>query len=222
MRASLPRWAGFCTLLLVAGCSSDQGAWREYFQIVRQGLSGSFRKAAITRTQAAAIPYASLGYRIDGSAETILVLATDSNDDLLWTAASHVVLMTRGGRVLRSVGLSHDVAATTAQNASSLPPLLDALRSSYRSTRLVDLPDIGAYGVVLNCVTAARGPQTITIIGTAIATTRVDETCRSTKPRWSFTDNYWIDAKTGFAWHSVQHLHPAGTTIQIEIFRPPG
>lgn len=222
MRTSLSRWAGLSALLFLAGCSSDQGAWGEYFQIIRQGLAGSFHKTGITRDQAAAIPYASLGFRIDGSNENLLVLATDNNGDLLWTAASHIVLLTHGGRVLRSVGLPHDIAATTAQSAGGLPPLSDALRAPYRSTRLVDLPDIGAYGVVVNCVTTAKGRQNLSIIGTTVATTRIDETCRSTRPRWSFTDNYWIDAQTGFTWHSVQHLHPSGTTIQIEVFRPPG
>ena len=221
MRTLLSRSAGLFTILLLAGCGSDQGAWGEYFQIIRKSMAGSFRNVGITRDQAAAISYASLGFRVDGSNENLLVLATDNNGDLLWTAASHVVLLTQGGRVLRSVGLPHDVAATTAGNGS-LPPLSDALRGSYRSTRMVDLPDINAFGVVLNCVTASKGPQNLSILGTTITTTRIDETCRSQKPRWSFTDNYWIDAKTGFAWHSVQHLHPAGTTIQIEIFRPPG
>lgn len=221
MRISLPRWAGLSLVLVLAGCSSDQGSWNEYFQIIRQGVSGSFRKTGITRDQAAAIPYASLGFRIDGGSENLLVLATDNSGDQLWTAASHIVLMTQGGRVLRSVGLSHDIAATTARNGA-LQPLSDALRGSYHSTRLIDLPDIKAYGVVLNCVTTSKGPQNLSIIGTTIAATRIDENCRSASPRWSFTDSYWVDAQTGFTWHSVQHLHPAGTTIQIEVFRPPG
>ena len=210
-----------CLLLLAAGgCSSEGGAWGEYFQIIRQSLNASFHKVSVARDQAASIPYASLGYRIDGGNEGILVLATDSNGEQLWTAASHVVLLTQGGRVLRSVGLPHDIAGTTAQGGT-LPPLSDALRGPYHSTRAVDLPDIGAYGVSLSCTTTARGPQVISIIGTSIDTVRIDETCRSNRPYWSFTDNYWIDAKTGFTWHSIQHLHPVGTTIQIEVFRPP-
>lgn len=220
MRLRIPPSAGLAVLLLAGGCSSEGSNWHEYFQLIRQGVSGSFKDQGVTRDQAASIPYASLGFRVNGSQETILVLATDNNGDLVWTAASHVVLLTHGGRVLRSVGLPHDVAGTTAQGGA-VPPLSDALRAPYRSTRTVDLPDMGAYGVSLSCTTVARGPQTISIIGTPIATVRIDETCSGTKPHWSFTDSYWIDPKTGFTWHSVQHLHPAGTTIQIEIFRPP-
>ena len=214
--------AALAAMLAAGGCSSTENIWGDYFHILRESISGKFHGVGVTRAQAASISYASLGYRIDGGNEGLLVLATDNNGDLLWTAASHVVLLTRGGRVVRSVGLPRDVAAMAAQGAASLPPLSDALRSPFRSTRLLDLPDIGAYGILLDCVTTARGPQTISIIGTTIPTVRVDETCRSAKPRWSFTDNYWIDPSSGFVWHSVQHLHPSGTTIQIEIFRPPG
>lgn len=210
------------TLALVAGgCSSRGSPWSQYFQLTRQSFSGG-RNQGISREQAAAVPYASLGYRLNGGTEMMLVLATDNNDDQIWTAASHVVLLTRGGRIARSVGLSHDRGGLEARSGDALPPLSDALKGPYRSTRLIDLPDMGIYSVPLNCLTSARGAQTITILGASIATVRVDETCQSASPRWSFTDNFWLDAQSGFVWHSVQHLHPAGTTVQVEILRPPG
>jgi len=209
-------------LLAVGGCSSQENIWGEYFRMMRQSISNITDSTGVTRGQAASIPYASIGYRINGGRESLLVLATDNSGELMWTSASHVVLLTRDGRVARSVGLPHDIAATMAQGASSLPPLSDALRAQYRSTRLIDLPDIGYYGIVLSCVTSKRGPQIISIIGIAIPTERIDETCRSSRPHWAFTDNYWIDPVTGFTWHSVQHLHPSGIIIQMEIFRPPG
>lgn len=182
-------------------------------------MKASFSDGAITREQAGAIPYASMGYRINGSREAMLILATD-NGDLLWTSASHIVLTTRDGRVVRSVGLPHDIGGTVAKNAS-LPAPGDATKGSYRSTRLLDFPDSGMYGAILDCTTRAASPQTISIIGSKISTIRIDEACQSKNPRWSFTDNYWVDARTGFVWHSIQHLHPNGTIIQTEIFRPP-
>lgn len=219
---ALPWLPGLLALLLV-GCSSDNSTvWTEYFQMMQQSVKGSFGDSGITRSQAAAIPYASLGYRINAGREGILVLATDTNGDQLWTAASHVVLLTRGGRIVQTVGLPKNISNMTPVGGPVLPPLSDALRGPYRSTRTMDMPDSNTYGVILSCITSSRGPKSITIIGTKIATVQVDETCRSLKPIWTFTDNYWIDASTGFVWHSVQHIHPAGVTVQTEIFRPPG
>jgi len=204
------------SLLLLTGCGT-QSPWQEYFQVVRQSLGGGALK--VTLEQAGSIPYASLGYRIDNSPQAMLVLATDANGDLLWTARSRVVLVTRDGRVLRSVGLPQDRATTTFQQGATPP---GAARSgAFRSSRIIDLPDIGAYSVTLNCTTASRGRQMVNILGTALATVRVEETCQSENPRWSFTDVYWVAPDSGFVWRSQQHLHPKGGVLDIEILRPP-
>jgi hypothetical protein len=172
--------------------------------------------------QAAEIPYATLAYRINGNSEVMLVLATENSGDLLWTAASRVVLLTREGRILRSVGLPHDRAGMTAESVRApIPAPAQALKASYRSVRVADFPDAGLHSVRLSCVSTARGLEMVTILGTALPTRRVEETCESRSPRWSFTDQYWVDASSGFVWQSLQHLHPAGPTIQIKILRPP-
>lgn len=222
---SAKRVAIAALLTLLSGCGSDTGDWNQYSQIMRMSLKGIFGDQGITRTQAAEIPYASLGYRVDGGREAILVLATDTNGEQIWTSASHVVLTTQSGRIVRTVGLPHNRSATIPQGTPSLPPLADSLKGPYRSTRVIDLPDLSAYSIPIICITSQRGAQTITIIGVAIPTVRIEESCRiaaaSKLPKWSFVDDFWIDPDSGFVWHSIQHLTPA-TTVQTEIFRPPG
>jgi hypothetical protein len=207
-------------LLLLGGCSTQNNIWGQYLQVLRESWRNSTGSGTVSMEQAAGVPYASLAYRVDGSSEAMLVLATDSNGDLLWTAASRVVLMTRDGRVLRSVGFAHDRGGMTSESARVPAPAL-ALQKPYRSVRLADFPDAELYGVRLTCVTTSRGPEMVTILGTALATRRVEETCQSRSPRWSFTDHYWVDASSGFVWQSQQHLHPRGPTLQIKILRPP-
>jgi hypothetical protein len=207
-------------LLLLAGCSSGgQSAYSDYFTLVRQSVSNGIHGARVTRAQAAGIAYASMGYRIDGGDENILVLATDSNGDQLWTAASHVVLLTRQGRIARTVGLAHDL---TAMTGNDLPPLSAALKQSFTSTRTADYADSGRYGVPLTCTAVAKGRQTIKILGQAIPTNRIDESCVSATLNWSFTDSYWLDPDSGLAWRTRQHIHPKGGMLETEIFRPPG
>jgi hypothetical protein len=201
---------------VLAGCGS-QTAWRDYLNLVRQ----SYARQAVTIDQAAAIPYASLGYRLDDGNQALLVLATDTNGDLLWTSASRVVLLTRDGRILRTVNFPKDRGATQPLRGAHLPPPADALKAAYQSTRVIDLPAISAYGVRVNCTTRLRGTELITILGTAMSTARVDETCQASEPRWSFTDSYWVDRDNGFVWRSRQHLYPGSMTIQTEVFRPP-
>jgi hypothetical protein len=208
--------------LLLSGCSSQTSVWNQYFQVLRESYRNTTGRGVVTMQQAAAIPYATLAYRADGGNEMLLVLATDTQGDLLWTAASRVVLLTRDGRILQSVGLPHNRGGmAAAASGSALPPPAQALQGAYRSTRLVDFPDAGLHGVQLNCITTAQRAELVTILGTALATRRVDERCESRTPRWSFTDSYWVDPNGGFVWQSLQHLHPSGPVMRVKILRPP-
>jgi hypothetical protein len=216
----VPRIGFSLAVILVAGCSStQQGDWSQYVQLARANFWG--RSQSVTLEQAAAIPYASLGYRLNDSSQGLLVLATDNSGTLLWTARSRVVLMTRNGRITRSVGLPHDRAAMTARSGTSLPPPAQAIQGAFRSDRLMDMPNLGYYSVPVTCISRARGMESITILGTTLPTRRIEENCSSTNPRWSFTDTYWVDAKSGFPWRSIQYLSPSRGKLQMDILRPP-
>ena len=109
------RLAGTLAALLLAGCgSSGNFTYREYGKVMGQALGSMFSRNDVPRETAAAIPYASMGYRIEGGDEAILVLATSSDESQLWTASSHVVLQTNAGRITRTVGLPNDLGGTGA------------------------------------------------------------------------------------------------------------
>jgi hypothetical protein len=218
----LSRIATMASLMLLAGCSSQTSTWGQYLTLLQEGYRDSVGGGVVSLEQAAAIPFASLAFRVDGSSEQLLVLATDNQTGQMWTASSRIVLLTREGRIVRSVGLPNDrndLRALQAGNAIAAPAA--ALQTPYRSTREADFPDMDLYGVTLNCVTQKRGHEMIKVLGTAMITIRVDERCESRAPRWSFTDSYWLDPESGIAWLSTQHLHPKGTVVQVKILRPP-
>jgi hypothetical protein len=215
------RLAALIPTALLAGCNSaGQSGYGEYFKILRQAWGTQFGDGGITRNEAAAIPYASMGYRIDDERERITVLATDVGGEQLWTAADHIVLVTRDGRLQRSVGLTHDLGGTTF-STGSLPGPARAIKAPFESTRQRDFPDLGLYGVAIHCRAATSGRQSVSILGNTIATIRVDEKCRASTYEWSYTDSFWVDPESGVSWKSIQHIHPKGETIQTEIFRPP-
>lgn len=216
----LAAWA--CALLL-AGCSSSSDSnYSEYWTALKQGVRGTFGAApAVTKAQAAAIPYASMGYRVDGGAERLIVLATDTGGEQLWTSADHVVLLTRDGRIVRTVGLPHDLAALSAGRDGDPPPV-QALRAPFASSRLEDFPDLNLYSVPVTCHVAMQGRAAITILDNRLDTIRVDESCISEKLNWSFVDSFWVDPESGLVWRSRQHIHPKGEILDTEILRPPG
>jgi|SRR6185312_1899358 len=208
-------------LLLLSGCSSTGSSdYSLYYQALKQSFTGG--NAHVSREQAAAIPYASIGYRLNDGPEQLLVLATDSGGEQLWTSGAHIVIVTRGGRIVRTVGFAQDVAAVTPQKGQQLlAPAQSEGRNSV-SVRLEDFPNVPAYGVAVKCTTLPRGLQTIVILGRGITTKRVDETCRSDALDWSFTNSYWTDPASALVWRSIQHVSPKEGKIEIETLRPPG
>jgi hypothetical protein len=132
-----------------------------------------------------------------------------------------VVIVTRDGRIVRTLGLAHDLSGLTLRD-KTLPPPAAAVQGPFGSSRLEDFPELGLYGVLVNCHTRLIGRQKIDVLGQAITTNRVEEACVSRKPDWSFVDSYWVDPDNGLVWRSQQHIHPKGTVVETEIFRPPG
>jgi len=220
----LPALTLFLALLPVGGCSSAGSGntnYTQFYQLLKQGWAATTGKVRVTREQAAAIPYASLGYSLDDGNQALLVLATDTNGELLWTSPSHVVIVTRDGRIIRTLGLPHDLSGFTTPGGPPPSPA-DAVRQPFTSTRQEDFPELGFYGVAVSCQARLVGRQKIMILGQAITTNRIDESCQSRTPEWSFVDSFWTDPDNGFVWRSRQHINPKAGTIEIEIFRPPG
>lgn len=210
-------------LCFLAACSSSgTSTYAQYYQVLQESVAASFGDGRITKERAAAIPYASMGYRLNHGNEMLVVLATDANGEQLWTSAAHTVIVTRGGRITRTVGLEHDIAGLTPKVGERMPEMADALKGKLTYARLQDFPSLSAYGVTLTCTMSYRGAQTVVILGRGIATARIDEACRSANPQWSFTNIYWIDPDTGLSWRSRQHIGPQGDMIETEILRPPG
>jgi hypothetical protein len=214
---------GVAAAMALASCSSSSdGMYQQYGQMLKQSF-GIFSGGGITRQQAAAVPYASLGYRINNGDQAMLVLATDTGGEQIWTASNHVVFQLNGGRLTRTVGLKYNLGAVTPQQGNDgIPAPFAALQRPIGGARLVDYPELGIYSMALTCSARTHGAETVTILGQPISTVRVDETCENRPADWRFTDTYWLDPHSGLAWRSIQHIAPKGETVEIETLRPPG
>jgi Group 4 capsule polysaccharide lipoprotein gfcB, YjbF len=206
-----------CAWLLAAcsgtgnGTGTDAGS---VFQLARDLWSGNQR---VSLEEAASVPYASLGLRVGDSSETMLVLASDDHGRRLWTSAERIAVTTQDGRIVRTAGLQHD---------------LGGYEMGYQITHedgvtdvqwQADFPELGLYSVAIKCTDRRAGNETITIMGKAIHTYRIDETCFADKSvlDWSFKNTYWLDPSSGLAWRSIQHVNPRLDPIEMEILRPP-
>jgi hypothetical protein len=85
-----------------------------------------------------------------------------------------------------------------------------------------DFGDLHAYSILIRCRAVSRGAGSINNFGTAVATTQVDEECRSDQLDWTFTNSYWIAPQSGLIWRSVQYVSPKLDPLTVRVLRPPG
>lgn len=176
---------------------------------------------AITLEQAAQVPYATLGYRIGGSEENMLILAVGTGGNQLWTSSAHRALVTNAGRIIKTAGLPWNLSATQFRMPDTLRDGLHITESTAESLRVVDFADLNLFSIAVYSRFRPAGTKTIRILGSELSTIALVENCRSPELDWSFQNEFWLDPATGFNWRSVQTIHPNLDPLTIEILRPP-
>ena len=226
MAAPLPLTAKTRCVLVAAACALGASACADtggvsgadadilsLGSLLLHAIGGIGSSASVPREQAAAIPYASLGVRIGGSDQAMFVLASKSGDDLLWLGGTSLGIMTRHGRVVRTVGFASNLSGVHA--AQGVRQDLTQLSVDYQ----YDFGDQSRYGVPVKCTRQTLGPERIVIIGVPRDTTHVAEDCVASGMDWSFRNEFWIDSG-GYVWKSRQFVAPQLDPLAFEVLRP--
>jgi hypothetical protein len=175
--------------------------------IYRQILGG---EESVPRERVAAIPYATLGVRLGSSDQVMFVLGSVSGGDLHWIGGKQFAITTHGGRIVRTVGFLHNL--TGFQKSS---PTAGATHDY-----LYDFAELNAYSILVRCSERDVGPERIVIVGYPHDTVHVAEDCRAAQLDWTFTNDFWKDAATGYVWKSQQYIQPDIDALTLESLRP--
>jgi hypothetical protein len=198
-----------------AGCSTVGGGdIASIYQLAKTSWSGDQK---VSLEEAASVPYASMGLRVGHSNQVMIILASDQNGEQLWTSSARIAITTLNGRIIRTAGLGHNLAGYQEQHTVPSEADHEAVRW------LADFPELDLYSVSISCERQNRGEETIMILGQAIRTRRIDESCAVTNHGldWSFHNTYWTDPASGLVWRSIQHVNPKLDVIETEMLRPP-
>jgi hypothetical protein len=206
--------AGFLACISLSGCGSDSDFDQLGDLVLNSFGSIGGDGPSVPRAQAAAIPYATLGARYGSNAEALLVLATKGGDQTEWLAGTQVSIVTRGGHIVRTIGLPHNLTGFQGPILNTGP---DAAGSYHY---LMDFSDRHLFGIFVNCTQADLGPERIDIIGGGHNTRHIVETCHAPQMSWDFQNDFWKDTATGYAWKSIQHIHPDSDVVTLEVLRP--
>jgi hypothetical protein len=143
----------------------------------------------------------------------MFVLASKSGDDLLWLGGTSLGIVTRHGRVVRTVGFASNLSgvhATQGVRQDLTQPSVDYL---------YDFGEQSRYGVPVKCTRQSLGNERIVIIGVSRDTTHVSEDCTASGMDWSFRNEFWVDP-AGYVWKSRQVVTPKLDSLAFEILRP--
>jgi hypothetical protein len=199
----------------LAACSSQPDSLR-IGEILFQQISGIGGSEDVPRSQVAAIPYATLGVRLDSGTEAMFVLQSKSGAVLQWVGGTQFGIATRDGRILRTTGFVHNLSGFLDET-----PPAGQNPSASRDYRY-DLADLNAYGIAVHCTQRDVGQEQIVILGETHAARHVIEDCTAPELDWNFSDEFWKDVATDFVWRSVQYVHPGLDPITLETLRPAG
>lgn len=200
-------------LALLGGCSSDSvNNYSQLWDVAKTVWTQ--RDTKVTVTQAAAVPYATLGYRIGDGGQGMLVLATKEGSDELYVSHKTAIEVLNG-RIIRTSGLEHNSNARGLQSTDAY------FSTGPRVIRwTIDYPDEGIFSAEVECHDAPAGPEDIQLLGTTIHTIRIDEHCDSATLGWSFDNVFWIDPDSRRVWRSIQYTHPKADPLELEALRP--
>lgn len=198
------------------GCAGQGGDAAKIGGLLFQSFTGG---AMITREQAAEIPYASIGVQLGSSSQGLAVLGKTLGDERYWYSGNRILFVTRGGRVVQTVGLPYDLKHVDVRGPGGgwVAP-----GTAAKFTMMFDFDNLQAYNVIANCTDTDRGPETIAILASNIQTRHHVESCEVEQLDWSFDNDFWLDAKTGYVWQSVQDIHPRSSVVTVMVFRPEG
>lgn len=177
-------------------------------------------QSIISRTLIDAIPYASIIVQvgIDGS-RGLLIMAYDHNPEFHWVSADHALLITRSGRIIKTVGFKSNLGHTDIVTHDYLANLrsTDDPTDLSSVTRQLDFPDETRFGVDVECAMTEKSSEALTIETRVYQTSKFTETCQARDLDWRVDNTYWVERDTDRLVASIQHTTPTSPPLIIEV-----
>jgi len=174
----------------------------------------------ITREIVENIPYASALLKIGKGAQGLVILERVENNKYIWVSNDNVYIVTKDGRIERSLGLVNNLTKITSINQSfedlltkSTPVTEYYSYYSFEDPLLLDLK-------VLITITN-KGIQEIEILGVRKRLILIEENISSEIIGWKEKNKFWVDPNDYFVWKSEQSLTPKLPSFTFQVTKRP-
>lgn len=209
-------------LLQVLGVATLGGCASDSLSLIGSTLGVGVPRYPLSDAQIEALPYASIGVRIGGGSGVVMILATIDGEELTWVSTDRVVLITRRGRLVKTIGLPRDLLhlRETGPDPLSLALREDSTVLESRVARIIDIRPRDDFSVPVGSRFEKLGEETLTVLGAEHRVVKLRERVTVAKWRWSTDNLFWVDPDSGRVWKSRQQFCPDVPAITFELLKP--
>lgn len=164
------------------------------------------------------LPYASMAVRLPNIQRALVVLARVESDELHWLSADRGGLVTRHGRLVRTVGFQEDLKDTHFAGPDFLVPG-EKHESGREYRRQCDLMPGSRFGIPVRATLTVGQEREWTIGKRQLRLRLLEEHGEAELLRWKFVNRFWVDA-AGIVWRSEQQSAPGLAPFVMEVMKP--
>ncbi len=201
---------------LAAGCSQSQQSLGDTFKVAIFGIPD----VEMTPEQVQDIPYASMYVRVNKGSQIFVILAYAENGSLKWVTRDKAMLITRNGRLVKTLDLTDNLLEVT--NLTS-DPLAQAnkITDGTEWTRIQSwTQDKQVYSATLTSRFSIAGNETLTVLNVPRTYRIVDEDVTAAELNTHYRNRFWIDPSTGAVSKSQQFIGPDFFPIETITLNP--
>ena len=202
--------------LLLQGCTPGQQSMVDTFSAVVTGD----RDITVPDAQIAALPYSTMYLRLNGGQRIFVVLGYIGQDQSKWLSQDGAMMVTRNGRLMKTVNLHYNLLNITATTPD---PLLQAKSLTAGTTwqRVIQWTEEGHYrAATLKSRFEPAGSEVLNIAGQAVPCQVWHENVESTAPVRSWRNTFWIDTRTSQVRQSQQMLGAGVFPVEFTTLKP--
>lgn len=199
----------------LAGCSNSPMA-----KTVAAFWDQRYGGDRFSREQVEQLPYATLAATLGDTPRAMLVLMRAEGADLHWITADKVVLVTRHGRLVKTVGLAAGNLGNTVMLDADPLSLQGDWRTPRQWRRTVDLQPSRAFGTLLIADWQPEAEEEIVTFYGPRKALRIRERNQTANAGWALENLFWLDAETGATLASLQNIMPDTPSLKLEPLKP--
>ena len=211
-------------LLLLSSCASLNSeklapSYTYAYKAIKNVLFG-YPDLNITREAVENIPYASALLKIGKGAEGLVILESIENNKYFWVSKDEVYIVTKDGRIERSLGLLNNLTKISSidqsfQDILTKPNPVTEYYSyySFAEPLLFDLK--------VSISIENKGIHEIKILGDRKKLVLIEENISSELIGWKEKNKFWVDPDDYFVWKSIQNISPKLPKFIVEVTKRP-